>query len=55
MEAITFEKYKVHWQYHNAWNVCSVMQLDRDSFGGDVVLESVNMISRDEDNILDHV
>ena len=31
----------------------SVMQSDRNSFGGDVVLDSFNMSYRDEDSILD--
>ena len=31
----------------------SVMQSDRNSFGGDVVLDSFNKTSRDEDNISD--
>ena len=33
-------------------NVYSVMQSDGNSFGGDVVWDTFNKISRDEDNIL---
>ena len=36
-------------------NTYSLMQLDGNSFGGDVVLESVDMASRDGDNILDQI
>ena len=31
------------------------MQSDGNSFGGDVVLDRVNMVFRDEDNILDQI
>ena len=31
------------------------MQSDEDSFGRDVVLDSVNIASRDEDSILDQM
>ena len=31
------------------------MQSDGDSFGGDVVLDGVNMACKDEDNILDKI
>ena len=31
------------------------MQSDGNSFGGDIVLESVNMVSGGEDNILDQI
>ena len=32
-----------------------VMKLDGKSFGGDVVLESFNMTSREDDSILDKI
>ena len=34
---------------------CSVMQSDGDRFNRDVVLDSFNMASNDEDSILDHI
>ena len=33
----------------------NVMQSDANNFGGDVVLDTFNNVSRDEDNILDQI
>ena len=35
--------------------LCSVMQSDEKNFGGYVVLESVNIVSRGEDSILQQI
>ena len=37
----------------NIQNCYTVMQSDRNTFNGDVVLDSFNKVSREEDNILD--
>ena len=34
---------------------CSVMQLDWNTFGGYVVLDSINIASTDKDNIIDQI
>ena len=43
----TYLEYKINWY--------SVMQSDGNSFCGDVVSDSFNKTSRDEDNILDQI
>ena len=39
--------------YSWKWFPAIDIQCDGNSFGGDVVLDSVNVLSRNEDNILD--
>ena len=43
------------WASQTLSNVYSVMQSDGNSFGGDVVWDTFNKISRDEDSILNKI
>ena len=49
------EKDSIGWFFNYRQRIYSVMQSDGNIFGGDVVLDSLNKASQNEDNIFDQI